>query len=145
MSFSSIDEAFGNHVTRGLNSANIHKQPDVFEQTTSQELMYLLNPNNNSTSSNPFSAKKYGIESFNALEAKVPVIQQPNKPVEISHDLFIYHMLNCQSCQRRFGPRIGRHHLDERVLNTLIYIITMIFILFLLDIFVRLGAVLSRK
>lgn len=139
MSFSSLNEAYSNSVIRGITPESVYKRPDVFEQTSSQELMYLLNPN---TPSIP--TKTYSIESFSNTHEEAPK-QQDSRDSRDSHTMFMEHLNSCSRCRHRFSPKIGKYNLDERVLNTLIYIISMIFILFLLDIFVRLGAVLSRK
>lgn len=60
----------------------------------------------------------------------------------ISCDDILAHLSKCESCRSKVVKKYP-YNLPDNILNTLIFVIFGIFILFLIDIFVRLGKYIS--
>lgn len=130
MAYASLKEVWGNDFNLYKEQmASIQKQKEIEEYKKEQEQF-------NQTKIEPFN----NIILDKSYTAEVDDVDEDYE--EITCDQIIGHVLNCEYCKSKL---IQQHplHLPDHVLNTLLFIIGGIFILFLLDIFVRLGKSLS--
>jgi hypothetical protein len=141
MSFSSMNEAFNTSMVK--QPTNRYKQPDVFEQisqNTSTQQSY--KPYNGYAASHNNGVSDGDVNEYREYMTIPTERKQPKEDRE--HDFtckdIVNHVMQCEYCKyklrkRGFGkPTSG---IPEHLQNTFVYLIAMIFLLFLLDLFVK--------
>ncbi len=169
MSFASYKNAFRTSMEPA--PRNEYKVPDVFEQTSSQFFnpqvpLHLLQQRFKGPDPAPepewlsgtmkegfgniqqqFPQEFYEADmrarTHNALPQFEP--QEPAEPIITCSDI-CDHVKHCEVCRQSLELEFkdqSPYDIPEHVVNGLIYIITGVFVLFLLDIFVKLGRMLK--
>lgn len=129
VSFSSMNDAFT--TSMDVQIQNKYKRPDVFSQITD---------NSPSSTIKPFEAN---YEPFKNVDDIINNISEPvHDDADITCDDIIDHIKECEYCRSQLDLD-DPYHIPEYLQNTILYIIMGIFILFLLDIFVRIGKLLK--
>lgn len=168
MSYSSYKTAF--RTSADVAPKNEYKVPDVFETTSSQFFnprvpLRMLQQNFPEPAPEPemFGSSNKWIEGFGNIQQQFPqefydadlkarkynTLPQfePQEPAEqvITCDDIVDHVKHCERCMNNLQIDLhqsGPYDIPEHIVNAMIYIITGIFVLFLLDIFVKLGKML---
>jgi hypothetical protein len=129
MSFgSNLNEAFMSSMAKHHNLPTFQRADAFGKIVSPSEVMFKLNP---------------------GFEQSIPQETAPAKErfaaptgTLTNCDAFIDHVRKCSKCRAKITPDTP-YSIPEHVIDTLLYIITCIFILFVLDLFVRLGGLLK--
>jgi hypothetical protein len=127
--FTSINDAYT--TSMDVQSPNKYKRPDVFSQI--------------SQLSTPSDVKPFEInyEPFKNVSQEEDYSYPSHETSEITCNDIIEHVRECEYCRSQIEPE-DPYHIPEYLQNTILYVIMGIFILFLLDIFVRIGKLMPR-
>lgn len=132
--FTSLNDAYT--TSMDVQTSNKYKRPDVFSQI--------------SQLSAPSTVKPFEInyEPFKNVQPEMvydtPMQhQESHQDSDITCDDIIEHVMECEYCRSRILPE-DPYNIPEYLQNTILYVIMGIFILFLLDIFVRIGKLLAK-
>lgn len=135
MSFTSLRDAYTTSMDTQME--NKYKRPDVFSQITTVSAADLK----------PFNVN---YESFGNISEEIkradqrisrhqPAAKEPEE--DITCDDIIDHVRECEYCRSKLN--VSENAIPEHLQNTLIYAILGIFLMFILDLFVKLGKMLK--
>jgi hypothetical protein len=135
--FTSINDAYT--TSMDVQSPNKYKRPDVFSQ-----ISQLSEPSTVKPFEINYEPFKNVSNHTNVYESSGIDHQYPSQEsAEITCNDIIEHVRECEYCRSQIEPE-DPYHIPEYLQNTILYVIMGIFILFLLDIFVRIGKLLSK-
>jgi len=141
VSFSSLKDAYTTSMDVQVNNNNNYKRPDVFSQILSSSEQAAVKP---------FSVEyeHFGNVGNVDLESQLRMAdeitsQEDYESPDITCDDIIGHVSECEYCRQQLNISTDPLGIPEYLQNTILYIIMGIFILFLLDMFVKLGKSLN--
>jgi hypothetical protein len=138
VSFSSINDAYT--TSMDTTSTNKYKQPDVFSQIS--QISPISNIKPFEVNYEPFKNVETTENDYEYFKQSQSNTKDYQESEDITCDDIINHVNECDYCRSKLAVN-DPYHIPEYLQNTVLYIIMSIFILFLLDIFVRIGKLLK--